>query len=355
MTFDPTTLTAFKVFLPTVFAFTSGLILAPFISAWLYANSMWKKATVQIGMDGKEATVTKTILHDDSRKVVRMGGLVILSSVAVTILFFWAIQNIFPSDFSNKLDFLSRNQTWLPLFTFFVGGLVGWIDDYMTVMERMDRKAGGLSLTKRLVAVALLGAGGAWWFYTKLDVSSIYIPFYGDYSLGLWFIPFFIIAMIGTYSGSVIDGIDGLSGGVFSAILAAYGTIAFAQNQIDLASFCFVLVGGTLAFLWFNVPPARFYLSETGTTALTITLTVIAFLTKQVVLLPLIALPLFIAPLSNIIQIISKKFRGKKVFLVAPVHHHFEAIGWPSYRVTMRYWIFSIICAIFGMCIALLG
>jgi phospho-N-acetylmuramoyl-pentapeptide-transferase len=353
--FDPVTLSAFKVFLPTVFAFITGLILAPFISSWLYSNSMWKKKSVHLTLDGKEATITKMIHNDEEKKTPRMGGLVILISVGITIFFFWFIQFLFGSDFAIKIDFLSRNQTWLPLFTFFLGGLVGFIDDFMTVSEKFDHKAGGLSLYKRLFAVFVLASAGSWWFYEKLDMSSIHIPFNGDLDLGIWFIPFFIIAMIGTYSGGVIDGIDGLSGGIFSSIFSAFGVIAFAQNQIDLAAFCFVIVGGILAFLWFNIPPARFYMSETGTTSLTVTLTVIAFLTGQILLLPIIALPLVLAPLSNIVQLLSKKFRGKKIFLVAPIHHHFEALGWPSYRVTMRFWVFSIICAIFGMCIALLG
>ena len=144
-------------------------------------------------------------------------------------------------------------------------------------------------------------------------------------------------------------------------MFAAYGGIAFYQQQIDLAAFCATIAGGILAFLWFNIPPARFYMTETGTMGLTITLTVVAFMTDTLgggyglLVLPIIALPLVITVLSNIIQIASKKFRGKKVFLVAPLHHHFEAIGWPSYKVTMRYWVFSLVCAILGISLALIG
>lgn len=162
--------------------------------------------------------------------------------------------------------------------------------------------------------------------------------------------------MLALFSGSVIDGIDGLSGGIMSAIFTAYAGIAFFQNQIDLAAFCMVIVGGILAFLWFNIPPARFYMTETGILGLTTTLAVVAFLTNSVIVLPIIALPLFVASGSVIIQQLSKKFRnGKKVFLVAPIHHHFEAIGWPAYKVTMRFWVVSMICAALGMIIALIG
>ena len=162
--------------------------------------------------------------------------------------------------------------------------------------------------------------------------------------------------MLGIYAGGVIDGIDGLAGGVFMSSYAAYGVIAFTQQQIDLSAFCFVVVGGLLAFLWFNIPPARFYMSETGSMALTMTLTVIAFLTGHALLLPIIAFPLVITTISDVIQLTSKKLRkGKKVFLVAPIHHHFEALGWPPYKVTMRYWVISVVFATIGLIIALIG
>ena len=164
-----------------------------------------------------------------------------------------------------------------------------------------------------------------------------------------------------TYSGGVIDGLDGLAGGAFASIFGAFTVIALTQYQFDLAAFSAVIMGTILAFLWFNIPPARFYMSETGSMGLTITLTVIAFMTDSLgggyglLVLPIIALPLVITVFSNIIQVLSKKIRNKKVFLVAPLHHHFEAIGWPAYKVTMRYWIFSTICAILGITLALVG
>ena len=161
--------------------------------------------------------------------------------------------------------------------------------------------------------------------------------------------------MLATFSGSVIDGLDGLAGGVMATAFAAYAGIAFFQEQIDLAAFSAVIAGAIAAFLWFNIPPARFYMGETGILGLTTTLTVVAFLTDAVLVLPLIALPLVLDSASVIIQLFSKKFFGRKIFLVAPLHHHFEAIGWPHYKVTMRAWVLSAVSAIIGMVIALLG
>ena len=157
------------------------------------------------------------------------------------------------------------------------------------------------------------------------------------------------------FSSGVIDGLDGLAGGVMAIIFATYTALAFFENQIDLAALTASITGATLAFLWFNIPPARFYMSETGIMGLTLTLGVVAFLTNSVLLLPLLAFPLFATVLGNVIQLGSKKLRGKKVFLVAPIHHHFEAIGWPAYKVVMRYWVIGIITAILGLIITLIG
>jgi len=134
----------------------------------------------------------------------------------------------------------------------------------------------------------------------------------------------------------------------------AYGIIAFFQGQIDIATFCAAIVGGTLAFLWYNVPPARFYMTETGTMALTITLAVIAFLTDAVIPLLIIAFPLIATSATTVLQLLSKKLRnGQKIFLATPIHHHFEALGWPGHKVTMRYWIISIVFSLIGAVIAL--
>jgi len=343
-----------KVFTPSAIAFFVGIGFAPVITNYLYKHEMWKKKSGKIGMDGKNTPIFNKLHEGKEVGTPKMGGIIIWGSVLITSLLFFIFSFIFNFDTASKLNFLSRNQTWLPIFTLIVGAIIGLVDDYFEIRGKKDYMAGGLSLKKRLLVVFFVSLIGAWWFYSKLEMTSIAIPLIGDLNIGLFFIPFFIFVMLGIYSGGVIDGIDGLSGGVFSSMFSAYGILAFVQNQIDLATFCFVIVGGLLAFLWFNIPPARFYMSETGTMALTMTLAVVAFLTKEVLLLPIIAFPLVATTLSDIIQVLSKKIRGKKVFLVAPVHHHFEAIGWPGYKVTMRYWIVSIVCAFVGVIIGLL-
>ena len=352
---DELTLNTIKVILPTTIAFFAGMALTPLLTHYLYKYKMWKKKSVTKATDGRDAPITAKLHGDEERKTPRMGGVLVWSVTFLTIIFF-SLYAMIDGEIASKLSFLSRNQTWLPLFTLIVGGLIGLVDDWFVVSDRIDYFAGGMSLFKRLTIVFLVSIIGAWWFYVKLDTANIVIPFVGEWNMGFYFIPFFMLVMISTYSGGVIDGIDGLSGGIFSIIFSAYGIIALSQNQIDLSTFCFKIVGSILAFLWFNIPPARFFLSDTGTMSLTLTLTVVAFLTEQVVVLPIIALPLVLASGSSSLQLLSKKFRhGKKIFLVAPIHHHFQAVGWPAYKVTMRFWVIGIVFALLGVVIALIG
>lgn len=347
---------AVKIFVPAMLAFIVGMLITPGISHYLYKWQLWKKTSVGKTIDGREATITSKLHGDETRKTPRMGGVIVWGSVVITTALMSAVALFLPSDATLKLSFLSRSQTWLPIFTLLFASLVGLVDDAFVVASQGTYVGGGLSLRKRLLLVLVLSLLGALWFYFKLGTSGIHIPFDGTLELGLFFIPFFAFVMIAMYSGGIIDGIDGLAGGVFMMMFSAYAVIAYAQNQVDLATFCMVVAGSLLVFLWFNIPPARFFLSETGTMGLTTTLTVVAFLTGQVLILPIIALPLVLTILSVVIQLLSKKFRnGKKVFLVAPLHNHFLAKGWPAGKVTMRYWIFSAMCAVFGIVLALVS
>ncbi len=349
-------LSIIKVFAPTAIAFFIGISITPVLTHYLYKYRMWKKKAGKTSPDGRETPIFNKLHAHKETGTPRMGGVIIWVSALLTIAVIWIISQLFPTEVTTKLDFLSRNQTWLPLFTLISASLLGLLDDILQIRESKDGTYnGGLSFLNRLSIVMVLGFIGGWWFYTKLDVQAIHIPFWGELLVGAWLIPIFILVMAALFSSGVIDGLDGLSGGIMSIIFAAYAGIAFFQQQVDLAAFCAVISGGTLAFLWFNIPPARFYMSETGILGLTTTLTVVAFLTESVLWLPVIAFPLLVTSGSVVIQLLSKKLRaGKKVFLVAPLHHHFEAIGWPPYKVVMRYWVISIITAIIGMILVLL-
>lgn len=287
----------------------------------------------------------------------RIGGVIIWVSVLLTVLGIYLLSIIFPTDLTEKLNFFSRGQTLIPLVTLILASLIGLVDDLLQIFGKGSYAKDPLFYRKvKIACIVFIGLAISFWFYDKLQATAIHIPFDGELELGLWFIPFFIIVMLGVFSTSVIDGMDGLSGGVLSIIFTAYAVIAFVHNQIDISALCAVIAGGTLAFLWFNIPPARFYMGETGMLGLTVTLSVVAFLTNSALILVVIAFPLVITSLSVIIQITSYKYFDKhRVFKVAPLHHHFEAIGWSREKVVMRYWIISLVFAIVGVIVALIS
>jgi len=344
MQITPVAFDAIKVFSLAAFASAIAIIWCPLLTNFLYKNQLWKKVARQKAISGEDATVFNNLHKEKEVGTPRMGGLLIWVTVVLVAFVFWL----------TPWNFLSRGQTWLPLFTLVVASFVGLIDDILVVKGWGKYIGGGISFRKRLIIVILIGLIGSIWFYQKLGWDMVFIPFFGDVSIGLWYIPLFILVTVACWSGGVIDGLDGLAGGTFASIFGAFTIIAFSLGKIDLAVFCAVVTGTLFAFLWFNIPPARFYMGETGILGLTTVLSVIAFLTDSVYVLPIIAGLLVITVASVIIQLLSKKIRKKKIFLSTPIHHHFEALGWPSYKVTMRAWIIGIVLAFIGVAIRLL-
>lgn len=341
--------------IPAAAAFVVGLAITPVVSHYLYLHRAWKKTAGKKALDGSAATVFNGLHHEHEVKAPRMGGIVVWASIIFTVLLFRALSIIFPGPTMEALDFLSRSQTWVPLGTLILGALVGLVDDLLVIGKGGE----GLRLRTRLLIVVALSCYVGWWFYAKLGLVAVNIPFAAPIILGWGIIPLFIIVSLALYASGVIDGIDGLSGGVFASIFSAYAIIAFAQQQSDIAALCAATVGALLAFLWFNIPPARFYMSDTGTMGLTLALAAIAFLTDTpgggvgIAVLPIVGGLLVVTVLSNVLQVYWKRVLGRKLFRVAPLHHHFEAIGWPGHKVTMRYWILSAMLAFVGVIVAL--
>ncbi len=347
-----------SILLPSTITFAIGIFISFPIHKWLVKNQIWKKKNVAKSIDGKDAPITAMLHNDEKVKVPRMGGLIIWISVLSTASIFYAFDKFTNIEIFNKLDFTSRSQTWLPLFSLLFGGVLGAIDD-LSVVEYFKKAGsyigGGLSLKVRLFFVFLVSIFVAYWFICKLDMNSINLPFFGVMFLSpAVFAIILVLFMLATYAGGIIDGVDGLSGGVMMMIYSAYGVIALTHDQYDMATLCFVIVSGILAFLWFNIPPAKFYNMETGMTPLLLTIVIIAYLTDGIAYLPVIGFLLYATVASTILQLLSKKFRGKKIFLVAPIHHHFEAKGMPNYKVAMRYWIVAYFCAIAGVLLSFL-
>lgn len=345
-----------KLFLPAVVTFCIGIALTPLLTHYLYKFKAWKKQGGKTAMGGIVATEFNRLKGEGETKTPRMGGIVIWGSVLISVILLGTLANCTDETFFADLFFLSRSQTWIPFATLLIGALFGLLNDFYDI----EHGGRGVRLSMRLLLISGLAGFIGWWFYSKLGVTTVGLPFFEPLYLGIFIIPFFILLTNALYASGVIDGIDGLAGGVFAIIYAAYGGLAFMQAQYDLAAFCLMVAGAILAFLWFNIPPARFWMTETGTMALTLTLAVVAFMTDSLVggygiaLLPIIAFLLVLTVASNITQLLYRKATGKKLFRIAPLHHHFEAIGWPSHKVTMRYWVISMICAILGLAIAAL-
>ncbi len=349
------TVNVLKIFILGTFSFVVAFILTPPLTSILYRYRLWKKEARGKSIDGGEVPVFRKYHTEKEERVPRFGGILIWVSALFSALLFFILGLVSDNWWIEKLNFFSRSQTWLPFFALISASLVGFLDDILVVFGKGKYVGGGLKLRYRLILVALIGLIGGWWFYSKLGYSTIHIPGNGDIFFGFWYIPLFLFVMMATYSGGVIDGLDGLSGGVFAVIFGAFAGIALFRGQVDLAAFCTVLSGSILAFLWFNIPPARFYMGETGMMGLCAVLTVVAFLTDSILVLPIIAFLLVLESASVIIQLISKKLFKRRVFLAAPIHHHFEAKGWPHYKITMRFWVIGIVVAIIGLAIRLLG
>ncbi len=332
-----------------------AIIWCPLLTHFLYKYKLWKKEARTKAISGENAVIFNQLHKERETRVPRMGGLLIWITTVFIIFLFYVLSLIFPDSFFSQFNFLSRSQTWLPLFTLVAASLLGFADDILQVFGKGKYIAGGLSFKKRLFIVILIGLIAGWWFYAKLGWDYIHIPILGNFPIGIWYIPLFIFVTVATWSGGIIDGLDGLAGGAFASMFGAFTIIAFSQGKVDLATFCAVIAGTLFAFLWFNIPPARFYMGETGILGLTVVLSVVSFLTDSIFVLPIIGGLLVLETGSVIIQLLSKKFRKKKVFLSTPIHHHFEAIGWPAYKVTMRFWVIGIVFAIVGIAIRLLG
>jgi phospho-N-acetylmuramoyl-pentapeptide-transferase len=326
-----------RIFTLTTVSFAVAILLTPLLTHFLYKYRLTKKIREE-AWDGTQVPVFQQF-HARKEGTPTMGGILIWVTTAILTLIFN----------------LSRSQTWLPVFTLVAAGLLGLVDDLLNIRD--TGKVKGLGVRIKFLLQFLIAGAGAWWFAYKLDWihRPIHVPLVGDFTIGVWYVPLFILAVVYIMNAvNITDGLDGLAGGALAASFAAYMGIAVVQGQIGIAAFCGTLIGTLLAFLWFNIHPARFFMGDTGSFAMGATLTVIAFLTNSFVVLPVVGFIFVLEGLSSLLQRFWKKYLGKKLFLSAPLHHHLEAIGWPEAKVTMRLWVIAAVTATIGMVIGLL-
>src|SRR3989344_1541763 len=334
---------AVRLIILATIAFFVALIVSPLWYKFLEGRSFKKQIRPE------ETTPVFNNLHVKKTGTPTGGGIIIWSTVVGLALLFWGASWFFDGQWE-YFNFVNRAETYLPLAALLLSALVGLLDDWLGVLKIGGASGGGLKIRHRSLLYLAIALVGAWWFYFKLGFDTISVPFLGNFVIGWWYIPIFIFIIFATaFSANETDGLDGLLGGVSLFAFVALITVAFVLRRYDLAAFGGVVVGALLAFLWYNIFPAKFFMGDTGSMSLGITIGIIAMLTNTVLLLPFFAIILVIESISVIAQLISKKLFRKKIFLSTPVHHHFEALGWHESQVTMRFWIISAIASALGL------
>ena len=327
------------IFILSVIAFVFAMFLTPLYTFFAYRYRFWKTQRTNAVTGDKLQVFNELHKAKIRRNIPTMAGVIAVVSITIVTL----------------LLNLDRAQTWLPLAALLGGAAVGAIDDYLNVFGT-NRKDAGLRSGVKILLIIALGVALGWFFYAKLDVSALHVPFYGDLALGWMIIPLFAFAVVATGNAvNISDGLDGLAGGLLAISFVTFGGIALLQGSVLLAGFCFTVVGALLSYLWFNIYPARFFMGDIGSFAYGVTLGVVAMLTDTLLLLPVIGLLFVIEAGSSLLQITSKKLFGRKIFISAPIHHHLEASGWPETKVTMRFWVISCVMAFVGFMLALAG
>ncbi len=286
---------------------------------------------------GKEISTWGPETHRVKAGTPTMGGLLILATLVI---------------FTSAANLASHQSIGLPLAVMCALAAVGFLDDLGSLQGRPQK---ALSKRFKLVAFLAIGLAAAFGLYEGLELSTINIPYSGQYDLGALYIPIAVGVVVLSAGGvAVSDGLDGLAAGTTAIAFSAYGVVALMQEQTFLGAFCFTVAGAVLGFLWHNSHPARLFMGDTGALALGGGLAVVAFMTGHWLVLPFIGVIFVIEGLSVYLQI--GYFRltgGKRIFRMAPLHHHFEKMGWNEVQVVQRFWILGTLGAIMGVILVL--
>ena len=328
-----------RTFLLSLGAFLLAMLFTPIYTFLAYRYKFWKKQRTTSTTGEKLEIFNKLHAEKFKRNIPTMAGVIFVCAIAIMTLIF-------------NLD---RGQTWLPLAALIGGAFVGLLDDFINVRGH-GRGVAGLRSSLKFAMITAIGLALGWFFFVKLGVVSVHVPFLGSYMLGWAIVPLFAFVVVATSNAvNISDGLDGLAGGLLAISYGAFGIIAILQSQIILAGFCFTVLGALLSYLWFNIYPARFFMGDVGSFALGTSLGVVAMLTNTLFLLPIIGIVFVAEAGSSLIQITSKRLFKRKIFISAPIHQHLEATGWPETKVTMRFWVIADVAAFIGVFLALAG
>jgi phospho-N-acetylmuramoyl-pentapeptide-transferase len=300
---------------------------------------------------GKIIRVDEPGFHQVKMGTPTMGGVMFILPVALITVMLNAVSII-------GMEATGRSVL-IPVIVMFAYALLGALDDWEGI--RGKRRGDGMRARTKFGIQVVLALGTAVVLKYVLDVPELIIPgVQVVLELGAWYVPIAAFIIIGTSNAvNFADGLDGLAGLISATAFIAYGGIAMLQGQVFVGRFCFTLVGALFGFLWFNVHPASLFMGDTGSLALGATLAVVALMTGQWAILPVIAIIPLSEALSVIIQVgyfkMTRKFgnEGKRFFKMAPLHLHFELLGWSETQVVQRFWLISLLAAMFGVGLAL--
>jgi phospho-N-acetylmuramoyl-pentapeptide-transferase len=271
-----------------------------------------------------------------------MGGIMIIITVVVLTLVF---------------NTVGRLSMLLPIAVLTATGVLGGLDDAMNLV---GGKQGGMAGRVKMFWLILVGLGAALILHLPdpygLGLTHIYVPFVDRFNIGWIYVPIAAFAIVGMANAvNLTDGLDTLAAGTAAVAFVAYGIIAYLQGQLGVVTFCFIMVGSLMGFLWFNANPAQVFMGDAGSLALGASLTVAAFMTGQWLLLPIVGGVFVAETLSVMIQVTYFKLTGgKRVFRMTPLHHHFEQIGWSETQIALRFWLMGMMLGLVGVAFALL-
>ena len=331
--------TLIQILLIGTLGFLISMLLTPLYTTLAYKYEWWKRQRSEAWSGGTATVYQKLHAAKHRQHIPTMAGIIFVASIALVTL---------------PLN-LSRGETWLPLAGMVASGLVGLLDDYMNI--RGSSGIAGMRAKTKFVLHSLIALAGGWWFYSKLGVTHVYVPGLHDVYIGAGIIVLFWFVVIATANAvNISDGLDGLAGGLLTTSFMIYAIIAGVEGKYALAGFCLTTVGALISYTWFNIYPARFFMGDVGAFALGTALGIIAMQTNTIFILPIIGGVYVMETGSVIVNRLSRKLRhGKKVFLSSPIHHHFEAIGWPETKVTMRFWLLGWVSGVLGLMLFLVG
>lgn len=304
---------------------------------------------------GKKVRIDGPSTHMEKTGTPTMGGLLITATVLGLTFLFALLSPLVAHDSTVLVTRDSGRSVLLPTGVMVLTSVLGWFDDRLTLV---GREGEGLSIRVKfglLGAIAVV-AGVILWLPQGVGVDFIFVPGIRDpITIGWLVVPLSILAITGSaHAVNLTDGLDSLAGHTAAVAFVAYGVIAHLYGQTYLLTFCFTMAGALLAFLWFNAHPAEVFMGDTGSLALGATLAVVALMLGQVLLLPVIGFVFVAEAVSVMLQVgVFRTFGGRRLFRMAPLHHHFEMMGWSETQVAQRFWVISMVTALLGVALAL--